>query len=155
MIKTRRALVKDLDAINELTLEMHTYLGALVGIKFSKEELKHEMYENEDDLKNVYVAVSDGKVVGYMAFSPEIQENEFFGRYYDLEHIVVKRGFRRKGIAFQLFNILLKKAKQENVNIATGTLCLNKEALKFYQKAGFKPISTGLILDNTKKLKLT
>ena len=40
MIGIRRASVKDLDAINDLTVEMHNHLGALVGIKFSIEELK-------------------------------------------------------------------------------------------------------------------
>ena len=152
MIRTRRALVKDLDAINELTIEMHNHLGALVGIKFTMEELKEEMYKSEQDLKNVYVAELDGKVVGYMAFSKEIHETEFFGRYYHLYHIVVKQEFRRKGIASKLFNILLEKAKRENVNIVTGTFCLNKEGLNFYQRMGFKPIETVLLIDNSKKL---
>jgi len=31
----------------------------------------------ENDLKNVYVAEFDGKVVGYMAFSQNIHGNEF------------------------------------------------------------------------------
>lgn len=155
MIRTRRALIKDLDAINELTVEMHNYLGALVGIKFNREELKEEMFESEKDLKNVYVAEFDGKVVGYMSFSQKIDENEFFGKYYHLYHLAVKQEFQRKGIASKLFSILLRKAKQENVNIVTGTFCLNKAGLKFYQKIGFKPIETVLILDNAKKLKFS
>jgi ribosomal protein S18 acetylase RimI-like enzyme len=133
---------------------MHNHLGALVGIKFTKEELKEEMYKSEQDLKNVYVAESDGKVVGYISFSPKPEENEFFGKYYHLYHLIVKQEFRRKGIAAKLFKILLRNAKQENVSIVTGTFCLNKAGLKFYQKMGFKPIETTLILDNTKKLKL-
>jgi len=70
MMRIRRALVKDLGTINELTFEMHNHLGSLVGIKFNMEDLKEEMYESKQDLKNVYVAESNGKVVGYMAFSP-------------------------------------------------------------------------------------
>jgi len=82
MIRIRSALVKDLDAINELTFEMHNHLGALVGIKFNTKELKQEMYEKEEDLKNVYVAELNGKVIGYMAFSQEVHENEFFGNIF-------------------------------------------------------------------------
>lgn len=152
-MRTRKAVLKDLEAINELTLEMHNYLGALVGIEFSKEELRHEMYESENDLKNVYVAEFDGNVVGYIAFSERIHKNEFFGKYYHLYHIAVKRGFRRKGVASNLLHILLKKAKKENVNIVVGTFCLNRGGLKFYEKMGFKPIETVLVLDNTRKLK--
>jgi len=110
-MQIRKALAKDLDAINELTLEMHNYLGALVGIKFSMEELKEEMFESEKELKNVYVAELDRKVIGYMAFSEKVEENEFFGEYYHLYHIVVKRGYRRKGIGLELFSVLLRKGK--------------------------------------------
>lgn len=153
MIGIRRASVKDLDAINDLTVEMHNHLGALVGIKFSIEELKEEMYEDEEGLENTYVAESDGRVVGYMTFSRNVEENEFFGKYYHLYHIVVNREFRGKGIAAKLFNMLQRKAKLENVNIVCGTLCLNEEALEFYQRMGFKPIQTTLIIDNLKRLK--
>ncbi len=153
-MRVRRALVKDLDAINELTFEMHNHLGALVGIKFNMEELKEEMYESEEDLKNVYVAELDGKVVGYMAFSQDVHTNEFFGKYYRLYHMAVKQEFRRKGIATKLLSTLLTKAKREQVNIVTEAFCPNTPALKFLQKTGFKPIKTVLILDNTKKLKI-
>jgi ribosomal protein S18 acetylase RimI-like enzyme len=67
----------------------------------------------------------------------------------------VKQEFRRKGIAAKLLEILIRKAKQENLNIVVGTICLNKAAIKFYQKMGFKPINLGLILDNTKRLKIS
>jgi len=154
VIRTRRAVVKDLGAINELTFEMHNFLGSLVGIRFTMRQLKDEMYENEEDLKNVYVGESSGKVVGYMAFSQDVNENEFFGKYYRLYHIAVKQEFRRKGVASKLFNILLRKAKRENLNIVTETFCLNKKGLKFYRKTGFRPIETVLIMDNIKKLKL-
>jgi len=154
MLRTRKALMKDLNAINELTVEMHNHLGALVGIEFSKEELKEEMYESKDDLKNLYVAELNGKVIGYVSFSQRVEENEFFGKYYHLYHIAVKQGFRKRGIASKLFSILLQKAKKENVNIVTGTFCLNKEALRFYRKVGFKPIETVLVLDNIKRLKI-
>jgi GNAT superfamily N-acetyltransferase len=147
-------MVKDLDAINELTFEMHNYLGSLVGMSFSMRQLKDEIYENEKDLTNVYVAEFDGKVVGYMAFSPNIRENEFFGKYYDLYHIAVKQEFQRKGVASKLLNMLSRKAKREKVNIVTKTLCLNKDGLRFYRDNGFNPIETALIANNTKKLKL-
>jgi ribosomal protein S18 acetylase RimI-like enzyme len=146
--------MRDLDAINELTLEMHNHLGKLVGIKFDVEELREEMYENEQDLENVYVAEFNGEVVGYMAFSRRMQENEFFGKFYHLYHVAVKHEFRMKGVASKLFNMLLRKAKRERVSIVTETFCLNKEGLNFYRKMGFKPIETVLILNHSNRLKL-
>jgi ribosomal protein S18 acetylase RimI-like enzyme len=155
MIHTRRATVKDLAAINELTFEMHNHLGALVGVKFNKRDLADEMYESEEDLKNVYVAEKNRAVVGYMAFSQEIHENEFFGKYYHLYHITVKKEFRREGVASQLLSILLRKAEQKNANIVTETFCLNKDAQEFFSRREFKPIETVLILDKLKKLKFS
>ena len=151
MIRIRRAVVKDLDAINELTFEMHSFLGSLVGVRFTMRQLKDEMYDGKD-LKNVYTAESNGKVVGYMAFSQDVRENEFFGKHYHLFHMAVKQEFRRKGVASRLFNILLRKAKRENVNVVTETFCVNKDGLEFYRQTGFKPVETVLIIDNTKKL---
>ena len=129
-------MVKDLDAINELTIEMHNFLGSLVGLRFTMRQLKDEMYESEEDLKNVYVGESGGKVVGYVAFSQDVNENEFFGKYYHLYHIAVNQEFRRKGVASKLFSILLRKAKRENVNIVKETFCRNKEGSAFYRKNG-------------------
>jgi N-acetylglutamate synthase-like GNAT family acetyltransferase len=154
MIYTRKATVKDLVAINELTFEMHNHLGALAGLKFTKQDLAEEMYESEEDLNDVYVAEENAEVVGYMAFSQEICENEFFGRYIHLYHIVVKKEFRRKRVASKLFSILLKKAERKNVNIVAETFCLNKDAQEFFARMEFKPVETVLILDKLKRLKL-
>jgi ribosomal protein S18 acetylase RimI-like enzyme len=154
MIHTRRATVDDVAAINQLTFEMHNHLGELVGLKFTKLNLAEEMYEKEDDLKNVYVAENSTGVVGYMAFSQEIRQNEFFGKYIHLYHIAVKKEFRRKGVASKLFSILLRRAEHENVNIVTETLRLNKDAQKFFSRMKFKPIETVLIVDRLKKLRL-
>jgi N-acetylglutamate synthase-like GNAT family acetyltransferase len=154
MIRIRRATVEDLVGINQLTFEMHNHLGRLVGLKFNKQDLAEEMYQGEDDLKNVYVAENNAGVVGCVAFSQEILENEFFGRYIHLYHITVKKELRRKGVASKLLTILLRKAEKENVNIVTNTLYLNKDAQQFFSRMKFKPIETVLILDRLKKLKL-
>jgi GNAT superfamily N-acetyltransferase len=133
---------------------MHNHLGSLVGIKFTMKDLKEEMCEDIEDLRNVYVAEVSGKVVGYMSFSPKIEENEFFGKYYHLYHMAVKPRFRRKGIATKLFATLLKEARKEQANIVGGTFLLNKPVLKFAHEMGFKPIETVFILDNIRRLKI-
>jgi ribosomal protein S18 acetylase RimI-like enzyme len=71
-----------------------------------------------------------------------------------LYHIAVKKEFRRKGVASKLFSILLRKAEKENVNVVAETLCLNKDAQKFFLRMKFKPVETVLILDKLQKLKL-
>jgi len=149
-ISIRKAEAGDLRTINELTDEMHNYLAALYGLELSPEELEDEHYA-EDELENTYVAVSDkGLVVGYMSFSPG--RDEWAGPHYELEHIVVHEDYRGLGIARRLFDILLRKARREGVNIRTGTLERNKTALRFYEGLGFKTLSLGLLLDLQRRI---
>ncbi len=149
-IIVRKARVADLKAINDLTDAMHHYLAGLYRLELSAEELEEEHYD-EDELENTYVAENiERGIVGCMSFSPS--RDEWTGPNYELEHIIVQKDYRGQGIARKLFDVLLKKAKREGVNITTGTLARNKRALKFYEKLGFKPLSVGLLLDLQKRI---
>jgi len=145
----RKARVEDLDVINELTDMMHRYMANLYRLELSREELEEEHFD-EEELDNTYVAESAGNVVGYISFSKG--KNEWAGPYYEIEHIVVAEKHRRQGIGRNLFKIVLGKAKEEKVNITAGTLARNKEASRFYEELGFKPLSIGLLLDVQKRI---
>lgn len=139
-----------MEAVNDLTDDMHNYLAKLYGLKLSKEELEEEHYD-ESDLGQTYVAEDDRKgVVGYMSFSKDC--NEWADPYFELEHLVIHEEYRRLGLARKLFEFLLNKARQEGVNIKTGTLIRNKRALTFYKKLGFRPLSVSLLLDIQKRI---
>jgi len=146
----RKATVQDLDVVNALTDNMHKHLAGLYGLELSAGELKEEHYD-QDELGNLYVAEdAEAGVVAYMSFSKG--SNEWAGAHYELEHIVVREDFRGMAIGRKLFQILLKEANREGVNISTGTLARNKEALRFYAELGFKPISVRLLLDLQKRI---
>jgi len=149
-IVVRKAEAQDLDVVNALTDTMHKHLAGLYGLELSAEELKEEHY-NEDELGNLHVAedAEDG-VIAYMSFSKG--KDEWAGAHYELEHIVVREDFRHMAIGRKLFKVLLEEANREGVNIATGTLARNKEALRFYEQLGFKQISVRLLLDLQKKI---
>ena len=149
-IRIRQARVEDLEAINELTDEMHIYLSDLYGLELSEQELKKEHFD-EGELGNTYVADgSEVGVVGYMSFSRGM--NEWAGPNYELEHIVVREDHRGLGVARRLFEVLLERARGEGVNITTGTLARNERALRFYEGLGFKPLFVGLLLDLQKRI---
>ena len=78
--------------------------------------------------------------------------DEWAGAHYELEHIVVREEFRHMAIGRKLFKVLLDVANREGVNISTGTLARNKEALRFYEQLGFKPVSVRLLLDLQKRI---
>jgi ribosomal protein S18 acetylase RimI-like enzyme len=151
LIKVRKAGVEDLEAINVLTDEMHNYLAELYGLKLSSEELEEEHFDEEELGENVYVAESEeDNIIGYTSFSKS--ENEVAGPHYEVEHLVVAAKYRGLNVGRMLFNIVFERAKREKVNITTGTLARNEGALKFYEELGFKPLTTGLLLDLQKRI---
>jgi GNAT superfamily N-acetyltransferase len=152
-LRVGKAKLEDIDEINTLTMEMHNHLGRLVGIKFTQDELEDEFF-SESDLDSVYVAEVDGKVVGYISFSKEIHEDEWCGRNYRLEHLIVEEKHRRKGYGTKLLKALIKKARRDEANVVTDTFPKNKGTIEFYKSLGFKPFNIIFLLDRKKRLKL-
>lgn len=151
----RQAKREDISEINRLTLQMHNHLGRLVGIEFTMEELEDEFYDETDSLEGVYVAEVDGKVVEYLSFSSKVRENEWYGRYYVLEHLIVDEKHRRNGYGTKLFNALLQKAQKDDANVVADTFVNNEGTIEFFKSLGFKPFETIFLLDRKKRLKLS
>ncbi|MFX1512655.1 MAG: GNAT family N-acetyltransferase [Promethearchaeota archaeon] len=68
------------------------------------------------------------------------------------DHIVVHEDYRRLGIGRKLFDVLLERARQEEVNIKTTTFVNNTGTIKFCEKLGFKPLTLGLLLALQKRI---
>jgi ribosomal protein S18 acetylase RimI-like enzyme len=98
-------------------------------------------------LDRTYVAEEDGKVVGYISFSKRIHEDEWSGRHYRLDHLIVDEKHRRKGLGTQLLTILLQAAQKHDANVVLNTLINNEDAIAFFKSFGFKPLETTLLLD--------
>lgn len=52
----------------------------------------------------------------------------------------------------RVFSVLLDKTKRRRFNTRTGILTRNRRALRFYEKLGFAPLSTGVLLDLQKRM---
>jgi len=153
-MRVRQAKREDIEEINRLTVQMHNHLGRLVGIKFTPDELEEEFFSESDSLDGVYVAEDDGEVVGYIAFSNKIREDEWCGRNYRLEHIIVDEKHRRKGCGKKLMEVLLQKAQKDDANVVADTFVTNKGTIEFYRSLGFKPFETIFLLDRKKRLRI-
>ena len=153
-MRVRPAKREDIEEINRLTLQMHNHLGRLVGIEFAEDDLEDEFYDESDSLDEVYVAEVDRKVVGYISFSNKIREDEWCGRYYALEHLIVDEEHRRKGYGTKLFEALLESAQRDNANIVVDTFVKNEGTIEFFKSLGFKPFETIFLLDRTGRLKI-
>jgi len=125
-MRIRQAKQEDIEEINRLTVQMHNHLGRLVGIKFTEDELEEEFFSESDSLDGVYVAEVDGKIVGYISFSNKIREDEWCGRYYRLDHLIVDEKHRRKGYGTKLLGALFQKARKDDANVVATPLSTTK-----------------------------
>ena len=153
-MRVRPAKREDIEELNKLTLQMHYHLGKLVGVEFTVDNLKDEFYDESDSLEGVYVAEVDRKAVGYISFSNKIREDEWCGRYYALEHLIVDKKHRRKGYGTRLLEVLLQRAQKDNANVVVDTFVKNEGTIKFFKSLGFKPFETIFLLDRNGRLKL-
>jgi len=153
-MRVRQAKREDIEEINRLTVQMHDYLGRLVGIEFTQEDLKDEFFSESDALDGVYVAEVDGEIVGYIAFSTQMREDEWCGRNYRLEHLIVDEKHRRKGYGTKLLQALLLTAEEKDANVKADTFVKNTGTIEFFKSLGFKPFETIFVLDRKGRLKL-
>ena len=144
-VVVRKADSEDLEAINELTDIMHRHLAALYKLKLGNDEIDEEHFD-AGELTNIYVAESAGTgIIGYISFSKGT--DEWIGPYYELEHIVVRKDYRSRGVGRELFKVLLDRAEHEGLNIKAGSLARNRLALDFLEELGFKQFSIDVVLD--------
>lgn len=120
MMKIRMAKPKDLGAINKLTIETIQTHGGTVRLKLSDDDLKDEIL-NEKSLKGTYLAELNGEVVGYLCFNPDIKVDEWCGKHYEIERIVIKDGYIGQGIGAKLIEAITEKARNEGVKIKVCT----------------------------------
>jgi len=153
-MRVRQAKREDIEEINRLTVQMHNHLGRLVGVKFTQKDLEEEFFSESDSLDGVYVAEVNRKVVGYISFSNIIREDEWCGRNYRLEHIIVDEKHRRKGYGTKLLEALLQKAQKDDANVVADTFVNNEGTIEFYKSLGFKPLETIFVLDREGRLRI-
>lgn len=153
-MRVRPAKREDTEEISRSTLQIHNHLGRLVGIEFSVDDLEDEVYDESDSLDEVYVAEVDGQVVGYIPFSSKTREDEWCGKYYALEHLIVDKRHGRKNYGAKLLRALLQRAQKEDASVVADTFVKNKGTMEFFKSLGFKPFETIFLLDREGKLKL-
>lgn len=101
--------------------------------KAAKEE---DFIKKYDDYKQVFIALEDDKIVGYIGIGRS--------HLFRLNHVAkftvgVLEDYKRRGIATQLIKFAEKWAKEKGVKrLELSVITKNKEAVALFQKTGFK-----------------
>jgi ribosomal protein S18 acetylase RimI-like enzyme len=120
--------------LNALTSEPRAY-----GSSYDEEiQLSEDQWK--DRIKNTIFALNDDKLIGMLALV--LERNQKMNHIANIFGVYVKAEFRRQHVATQLFQYVFSHL-QANKNIIKIRLQVNlmqKAAVKFYKKMGFKVV---------------
>jgi len=142
-INVRKATLQDLASIQELNnnlfdLEYNNFDDTLkVGWTFEEEgkEYFKDMINNEI----VFVAETDGKIVGYLAGSICEQISYITETFAELDNMCIDDKYRRFGIGTLLMSEFKQYCREKNIeNIKVTASAKNNRAIQFYMKNGFE-----------------
>ena len=96
----------------------------------------------------IFVAVEEGKVLGYGFCQVKIYENDpVIADHTEIyiDDLCVDEGIRGQGIGKKIYEEILRYAKMRKAyNVTLNVWCCNEGAMAFYEKLGLKPQKIGL-----------
>ncbi len=143
----RKAIETDIPFLNQLLIQVCSVHSSGRPDLFKKGAKKYTDKElidllNKED-KPVFVAESNGKVVGYCFCELQKQGNNIFHDNLTLyiDDLCVDQDCRRQGIGEKLYRYAVEFAKSKGCyNITLNVWSLNERAIAFYQKIGLNPL---------------
>ena len=112
--------------------ELAEFEKALDKVKMTKEQLIEDGF-GRSPFFNCIIALYEGEACGYAFYY--FGYSTWNGKTLYLEDIMIKSGFRRKGIGQKLFDKIVGIAKKENVTrFDWQVLNWNQPAIDFYKK---------------------
>lgn len=128
----RKALPSDMGDVLSMIKELAEFEKALDKVKMTKDQLIEDGF-GSSPFFNCIIAFYEGEVCGYAFYY--FGYSTWNGKTLYLEDIMIKSGFRRKGIGQKLFDNIVGIAKKENVTrFDWQVLNWNQPAIDFYKK---------------------
>jgi len=121
-----------------------------VDTAFSKKTIKEELLNLNSDFYFTYL---NHKLVGYFKLNKnEAQTEQFDTKTIELERIYVLNKFQGMNIGKQMLLEIIEISKNQQVSFLwLGVWQLNKGAIRFYEKYGFKKFDTHFYFIGTDK----
>lgn len=131
-VNIRKATKEDLPVILTLIKELAEYEKAPDEVTLTLTELEEDGF-GESPLYEAFVAEKDDKMIVGMAFF-YFAYSTWKGKCLYLEDIIISVNYRRQGIGTQLFDAVLKKAKNVGAKrLMWQVLEWNTPAIEFYR----------------------
>ncbi len=131
-VKVRKGFKGDLPDVLRLIQELAAYEKAPNEVEVTLQDLEYDGF-GENAIFKFFVAEVEGKIQGMALYY--IKYSTWKGKCIFLEDIIVREEFRRLQIGKQLFDAVLKAAKESKVRrVEWQVLDWNTPAIKFYEK---------------------
>ena len=151
-MEIRRAITKDIDDINKLLYQVlevhHNGRPDIFKSNVKKYTDKELMDIIEDDTRPIFVAVENGKVIGYAfcIFQQHLQNNILTDiKTLYIDDLCVDENIRAKHIGTSLYEFVLDFAKKSGCyNLTLNVWACNENALRFYEKCGLSVQKIGM-----------
>ncbi|MFP4568379.1 MAG: N-acetyltransferase family protein [Candidatus Woesearchaeota archaeon] len=145
-MKLIKPTINDLQTYKELEQEFfnhHKDFGTLLqDVNPSKRDLAKEFQEILDNQNAFFrFATDETEVVGYIyAEIQSVNENEKgWSKIADLNSILVKKEFRKKGFAKEMVNLFIENLKEQNIHfIKSSCNVKNLSTIEFHKQLGFQ-----------------
>jgi len=148
-VDVRKANINDLGDIQNLNnslfeLEYNNDDDTL-KLGWPLEEEGEEYFKDMIENNIVYVAETNGKIIGYLAGSISEQISYIIETFAELDNMCVNEEYRRYGVGTLLMNEFKKYCKDNNIeNIKVTASAKNTKAIQFYMKNGFEDYNVTL-----------
>ena len=145
-MNVRFATEADLDRVNELRKQvndLHVKGKPEIFKPGFPQELRDHIYTIRDDPKQrIVVAERDGVLCGFAVLNHVVRpENPFMSErnYLDIDEFCVDEAYRRQGVGTALIDFARAYAKEQGLErVELNVWEFNKDALAFYEAAGFQ-----------------
>ncbi len=143
----RKAIEADIPFLNKLLFQVCSVHSSGRPDLFKKGAKKYT--DNEligllnDKNKPIFVAESNGRVVGYCFCELQLRGGNIFHESKSLyiDDLCVDENYRRQGVGERLYRFAVDYAKAKGCHdITLNVWSLNESAIAFYQKMGLKPL---------------
>lgn len=144
--KVRYADKKDLDQIVSLVIrlkKLNEEFDPLYTVREDIEEAARDYISKSFDREDVFILVAEdaGKIVGMIRV--EIRSRLFYQPIFEgvITDLYVNPAYRNKGVGTLLLDEAVKALRARGISIMSAEFPpMNKIAVEFYQKRGFKPL---------------
>lgn len=131
-ISIRKGIKSDLPNVLELVKELAAYEKAPLEVTVTTEEMERDGF-GKDPVFKFFVAEAEGTIVGMALYYTKY--STWKGKCIFLEDIIVTEKFRKYGIGKQLFDEVVRIAKENKVKrLEWQVLEWNTPAIEFYKK---------------------